>query len=91
MGIKAPYPPSPYPPKGPYDSEFFGEGCKVAKTKTLKPKGCWPLYYKSAGDRKVLNGLGFMVHSDFSSSVQVTVLIRFLKGLLGIKCSRYTV
>ena len=23
MGIKAPYPPSPYPPKGPYDRGFF--------------------------------------------------------------------
>ena len=23
MGIKAPYPPSPYPPKGPYDDREF--------------------------------------------------------------------
>ena len=25
MGIKAPYPPSPYPPKGPYDFMLLGQ------------------------------------------------------------------
>ena len=29
MGIKAPYPPSPYPPKGPYDSRVHYDGFGV--------------------------------------------------------------
>ena len=40
MGIKAPYPPSPYPPKGPYDVFLKDQ-------MTLKSRGPIPIYYES--------------------------------------------
>ena len=40
MGIKAPYPPSPYPPKGPYDTVVVGLQESKTKGLRLRALGC---------------------------------------------------